>query len=119
ARAVGGITVAVAGAVALQMMVGSVGDDFQRMTGQDPTRATLGVSSSITDWKLAEQFRAAAVKAPGVDRVTAEVTGYAKTPGPKRKVDKDGEPLTVWITVGDCATLREKAKLPTCADGDV
>ncbi|MFJ4435675.1 FtsX-like permease family protein [Streptomyces sp. NPDC088923] len=119
ARAVGGITVAVAGAIALQMMVGSVGDDFEKMTGQDPTRATLGVSSNITDWKLAERLRAAAVKAPGADRVTAEITGYAQTPRPGRKLDKDGEPLTVWITVGDCATLREKAKLPSCADGDV
>ncbi|SCE22520.1 FtsX-like permease family protein [Streptomyces sp. SolWspMP-sol7th] len=119
ARAVGGITVAVAGAIALQMMVSSVGDDFDKMTGQDPTRATLGVSSDITDWKLAERLRAAAVKAPGVSRVTAEITGYAQTPRPGRKLDKDGEPLTVWITVGDCATLREKAKLPSCEDGDV
>ncbi|WP_435246670.1 FtsX-like permease family protein [Streptomyces sp. NRRL F-5630] len=119
ARAVGGITVAVAGAIALQMMVSSVGDDFEKTTGQDPTRATLGVSSNVTDWKLAERYRAAAAKTPGVGRVTAEITGYAQSAGPRPEVDEDGEPSTVWITVGDCVTLREKAKLPSCADGDV
>jgi hypothetical protein len=119
ARAVGGITVAVAGAIALQMMIGGVGDDFEKATGQDPTRATLGVTSSVTDWKLAQEFRAAASGQPGVEHVQAQVTGYAQTPGPKRRTDKEGNPLTVWITVGDCATLREMAKLPSCADGDV
>ena len=41
ARAVSGITVAVAGAIALQMVFTGIQDDFKRETGADLGRATL------------------------------------------------------------------------------
>lgn len=116
ARAVGGITVAVAGAIALQMTFVSMNDDFNRATGQDPTRATMGVSSQVTDPDRARRLHQDLAALPAVERTLSEVTLFAQSPGAR---PSGGETPTVWITVGDCTTLRELARLSTCRDGDV
>ncbi|MFJ4708070.1 FtsX-like permease family protein [Streptomyces anulatus] len=114
-RAVSGVTVAVAGAIALQMLFASMNADFNRMTGQDPTRAQFaGYSEDVTGeaaTSAIEQFRAT----KGVDVVIGSVSAYASKPG--RYADEDVQPTTS-LTVGTCATLRELARIGACEDGD-
>ncbi|MFJ5221747.1 FtsX-like permease family protein [Streptomyces sp. NPDC088400] len=115
ARAVSGITVVVAGAIALQMMFGGMHEAFVKPTGQDPTRANITVSASFGNGELAQRmiddFRAT----KGVTKVIGTVEKYVIAPGP---VPDGGIRPTTTLTVGTCATLRELAKLPSCADGD-
>lgn len=114
-RAVSGVTVAVAGAIALQMLFASMNADFNRMTGQDPTRAQFaGYSEDVTGeaaTSAIEQFRAT----KGVEVVIGSVEAYASKPG--EYADEDVQPTTS-LTVGTCETLRELARIDACEDGD-
>ncbi|MEV0918038.1 FtsX-like permease family protein [Streptomyces sp. NPDC049967] len=114
-RAVSGVTVAVAGAVALQMLFAAMNDDFNKVTGQDPFRAQLYSHSEIVRGDAAlhsiKEFRAT----KGVVQVIGTVEAYATKPG-KYKPD-DIQPTTSF-TIGDCATLRELARITSCRDGD-
>ncbi|MGA4839855.1 FtsX-like permease family protein [Streptomyces sp. G45] len=114
ARAVSGITVAVAGAVALQMLFASMHDDFTIDTGKDSLRAQLSVGTGRGDGALSERMLDDIKQTKGVDGVIGLVYGYAATPGIK---DYDERP-TAELSIGSCATLRELAHVKTCADGD-
>jgi phosphate/sulfate permease len=115
ARAVSGITIAVAGAIALQMMFASMHDDFNRVTGQDPHRAQLTVHSLAGDGRLAQRmiddFRAT----KGVRSVIGTVSTYATRPGP---VPEGEIQPTTMISIGTCSTLHELARVGDCRDGD-
>ncbi|MEU1623543.1 FtsX-like permease family protein [Streptomyces sp. NPDC005722] len=136
-RAVSGITVAVAGAIALQMVFGGMQEDFAPSSA--PTAA--GASSAAAGGARVEGAGAAVVRADfhvatgsgsagspalaermaerfrrveGVRRVVATVEAYVS------RVDAGGGPGSVTtLTVGSCATLRSLASLPSCRDGDV
>lgn len=116
-RAVSGITVAVAGAVALQMMFAAVGDEFDEMTGQDPSRAQFHTFSELVDGDAAARTIEAFQATKGVEAVIGTVEAYVLKPG-KPKDPDDMQPVTS-LTVGDCATLRELADIGSCRDGDV
>ncbi|QDQ16550.1 FtsX-like permease family protein [Streptomyces spectabilis] len=119
ARAVSGITVAVAGAVALQMLFASMHDDFNTVTDNDPRRAQLSVHSSQASGALAQRmiddFRAT----KGVKDVMGSVSTYVVRPGklPKGQ-ESDGYRPTAELRVGTCETLRELAHVKSCANGD-
>ncbi|MFF1920690.1 FtsX-like permease family protein [Streptomyces sp. NPDC058221] len=114
-RAVSGVTVAVAGAVALQMLFAAMNDDFNKVTGQDPSRAQFYAASEIVRGDAAlhsiEEFRAT----KGVTKVIGTVEAYATKPG---KYAADDIQPTTSLSVGDCATLRELARITSCRDGD-
>ncbi|MFF9789888.1 ABC transporter permease [Streptomyces bacillaris] len=114
-RAVSGVTVAVAGAIALQMLFAAMNADFNRMTGQDPARAQFaGYSENVTGeaaTSAIEQFRAT----KGVEVVIGSVQAYATKPG---VYTDDDIPPTTSVTVGTCDTLRELARITSCEDGD-
>lgn len=114
-RAVGGITVAVAGAIALQMLFAGVHDDFNKTTGQDPARAQLDVSAEFPSGELANRMIKEFRDTKGVRSVTATVESYVHSPEPVAEGDI---PPTTTLMVGDCATLRELAEIPSCKDGD-
>ncbi|GAB2724563.1 ABC transporter permease [Streptomyces bullii] len=110
ARMVNGIAVAVAGAIALQMLFAGLDDVYTKASGYDVSRAQMQVR--VPDGaelaSTAEKFR----DTKGVRKVTALTEGYLG--------DRRGEPEAMaQITVGDCASLREVATLPSCRDGDV
>ncbi|MBK3546782.1 ABC transporter permease [Streptomyces sp. MBT60] len=114
-RAVSGVTVAVAGAIALQMLFAAMNADFHRVTGQDPSRAQFAAYSEDVTGEAAtsaiEQFRATR----GVERVIGSVEAYATKPG---NYTADEIQPTTSLTVGTCATLRELARIDRCEDGD-
>ncbi|MFG2380152.1 ABC transporter permease [Streptomyces avermitilis] len=110
ARMVNGVAVAVAGAIALQMLFAGVEGDYTKDSTNDVERAQMQVRLpyDVPLGQAREQF----ARTKGVRQVTAIGSGYT---GDKKK-DAD---LSAGLTVGDCASLREVAKLPTCHDGDV
>lgn len=114
-RAVSGVTVAVAGAVAVQMLFASMNADFNKATGQDPTRAQFYAVSEHVSGNAAvdtiKEFRAT----KGVTQVIGMVEAYVSKPG---KYAEDDIPPTTSFNVGDCATLREVARIDSCEDGD-
>ncbi|NEY34683.1 ABC transporter permease [Streptomyces sp. PRKS01-65] len=110
ARMVNGIAVAVAGAIALQMLFAGVDDDYTRNTEHDLTRAQMQVDvvRTVPLESAAEKLR----RTEGVRAVYAYSEGMAG--------DRPKEPeSSTWVTAGDCAALREVATLPSCRDGDV
>ncbi|MEV0318895.1 FtsX-like permease family protein [Streptomyces sp. NPDC050658] len=115
ARAVSGITVAVAGAVALQMMFASMHDEFNKMTGQDTTRAQLTVHSVSGNGPLAQRMIDDFSETEGVTKVIGTVQSYVTRPG---NVKVNDITPTTQLTVGSCATLRELADIGSCKDGD-
>ncbi|MFE5220893.1 ABC transporter permease, partial [Streptomyces sp. NPDC056626] len=110
ARMVNGIAVAVAGAIALQMLFAGVDDDYTESTGKDVTQAQMEVAlpSEVPVPAAATKFR----ETEGVDAVFSYSEGYA---GDRRRNPED----STMLTVGDCASLREIATQSSCRDGDV
>ncbi|WP_411141223.1 FtsX-like permease family protein [Streptomyces sp. x-80] len=116
-RAVSGITVAVAGAIALQIAFAAIQGDFTTATGQDTERAQMSVAlpsrDIATTRKMIEDFRAT----PGVRGVIASIETSVVRPGPPP--DGEAGAPNANLTVGDCPSLKEMAHLPSCKDGDV
>ncbi|MFD3697280.1 ABC transporter permease [Streptomyces sp. NPDC058646] len=111
ARLVNGIAVAVAAAIALQMLFAGVEGDYATDTGQDPSRASVSVllrSGTETE----------------VDSLSQQISG---TEGIVRTVPLTSVPAAhqvpageerIAVTVGTCAALEEVAVLESCRDGD-
>ncbi|MEU3604412.1 FtsX-like permease family protein [Streptomyces sp. NPDC035033] len=117
ARAVSGIVVAATGAIALQMLFQAMEHEFTGLTGEDTSRARIAIGIDARD---AGEARATIARIAGTEGVAGAIGTVESTlwrPGPL----KDGEEFApaTSIRVGDCASLREYATLPSCADGDV
>ncbi|MER6677124.1 FtsX-like permease family protein [Streptomyces sp. NPDC000983] len=110
ARLVNGVAVAVAGAIALQMLFSGVESAYTKDTEYDLTQAQMQVTvdGGVEVGRAAERLR----RIEGVRQVIAHSEGYLG--------DRRSDPeRTAAVTVGDCAALRAVAKLPSCRDGDV
>jgi hypothetical protein len=110
ARMVNGIAVAVAGAIALQMLFAGVEGTYTRASQFDVSRAQMsvevpdgaGLAATVRQYRDTE----------GVRKVTALSDVHL--------ADRRGEDASyVQVTIADCASLREVATLPSCRDGDV
>ncbi|ASW57580.1 hypothetical protein CIK06_10210 [Plantactinospora sp. KBS50] len=110
ARLVGGLAVAVAGVIGLQMLFAAVQAQYTTPTGQDTTRASAQAWVSAAD-PAGARDRLLAVR--GVTGGTATVQVQATTAEPVASAP------AVEVRVGDCAALAEFAELPDCADGRV
>ncbi len=114
ARMVNGIAVAVAGAIAMQMLLAGIQGDYTKNTGQDTERVQMQVNLSrgVPLIPAAEKFTTTG----GVRKVTA--LGTAELADRAWQSGKEPNAAT-QLTVGTCASLREVARLPSCRDGDV
>lgn len=116
ARAVSGITVAVAGAIALQMLFASVEAQNTEETGQDPNRAELIVNAKVDDGAQANDAFARLRATKGVRSVLGITLD---TVSDARSTKKDPSEIpTDSLTVADCPALRELARITGCRDGD-
>ncbi|MBD3011105.1 ABC transporter permease [Streptomyces sp. 5-10] len=116
-RAVSGITVAVAGAIALQMLFASVGAQNTEDTGQDPNRAQLIANVPVSDGEQARDAFARYRATKGV-RDLLGVTTDNVSDVRRGKDDPTSVPEEA-ITVADCPTLREVVRITSCKNGDV
>ncbi|MFI7358538.1 FtsX-like permease family protein [Streptomyces avidinii] len=111
ARLVNGIAVAVAGAIALQMLFAGVEGDYTKSTGQDPGRAAVAVMVNRESDTSMEDLAQRIAAVPGVTRAVPLTSTQAA-----HQVPADGE--TVQVTIGTCDALGEVATLGPCKDGD-
>jgi hypothetical protein len=109
ARMVNGIAVAVAGAIALQMLFAGVQSQYTKDTGRDTGRAQMQIDLDRTG-RLADVEREFD-HTKGV-RVSVALAGGSYS---EKRLDPD---QNISLTMGDCAALREVAHLPSCRDGD-
>ncbi|MFI7408523.1 ABC transporter permease [Streptomyces sp. NPDC049627] len=109
ARMVNGIAVAVAGAIALQMLFSGVQGQYTKHTGDDPTRAQMRAElpDGVPLDRAAADFKAT--------RGVAKVYAYDEGRVSDQRVGVD---ISAEVTIADCASLREVASLPSCKDGD-
>ncbi|MFJ9812000.1 FtsX-like permease family protein [Streptomyces sp. NPDC101158] len=117
ARTVSGIVVAAAGAIALQMLFQAMQNDFMRPTNMDTARAQMETKVAARSSDDARRAIDALAGTKGVQSVVGTIESHVWRPGPLRK-GEDFAPITS-IAVGDCASLKEFARLPSCTDGDV
>ncbi|WP_328671188.1 ABC transporter permease [Streptomyces sp. NBC_00328] len=110
ARLVNGIAVAVAGAIALQMLFAGVDSDYTKVNKNDLTRAQMSVN--VPDTVPMDKAVRELSGTRGVTRTTALGRGYLGD-------GRDEPERQSSVTVGDCAALRESARLPSCEDGDI
>ncbi|WEH35624.1 ABC transporter permease [Streptomyces sp. AM 4-1-1] len=114
ARAISGITVAVAGAIALQLLFGAMNGDFTTMTNQDPHRAQMNASIRVANGTLAQEMIDKFRATKGVTGVIGTIENSVSAPGPKPVEERPNSRLVM----GTCTTLRELATLDRCEDGD-
>lgn len=116
ARVVNGMAVAVAGAIALQMLYSAAQVQDAVRTGQDPRRAQALVSGFAATPEVVPSL--AVVR--GVRAAAAVTTTMARPAGEPATGGGPDQPMVVYqVGVGDCASLAELAELDRCADGDV
>ncbi|MEU8822524.1 FtsX-like permease family protein [Streptomyces sp. NPDC048636] len=118
ARAVSGITVAVAGAIAIQMLFATVQNHQTKVTGESPQRAQMAANLQVENGDEANAAFAEYRATKGVRQVLGSTTGYVGEGHPKKKQAPEDSPREA-VTVADCTTLREMANLGRCSDGDV
>ncbi|MFJ2731168.1 MULTISPECIES: ABC transporter permease [unclassified Streptomyces] len=113
ARLVSGIAVAVAGAIALQMLFAGIQGDYTKESGKNLHRAQMEVSAprGISLTGAGEKFSAT----KGVRKATVLSQSSVADKSWKSKED----PVSATVTIGDCASLRELARMSSCRDGDV
>ncbi|KAB1147720.1 ABC transporter permease [Streptomyces luteolifulvus] len=110
ARLVNGIAVAVAGAIALQMLFSGVEAAYTKETDNDVSRAqmTVDVRGGASQEKVAREF----AQTKGVQTAKTITTTYVgeRTNNPETSIE---------VAVGSCAALREVATLKSCRDGEI
>ncbi|MFD7917818.1 FtsX-like permease family protein [Streptomyces sp. NPDC059740] len=110
-RSVSGITVAVAGAIALQMLLAAIG--AQQTQSTVLTRAQerqVSVSAALASPTTADHLTRALTATPGV----AAARGYVEA-----FPDVKGGEDTARVVVASCGTLRQLADIGSCRDGQV
>lgn len=110
ARMVNGIAVAVAGAIALQMLFAGVDGDYTKASKTDISRAQMSIR--VPDTVPLNEADQRLARTRGVTHTTALATGTVAD-------GRDEPERQSTLTVGSCAALREVARLPSCHDGDI
>ncbi|MEU9081002.1 FtsX-like permease family protein [Streptomyces sp. NPDC048357] len=110
ARLVNGIAVAVAGAIALQMLFAGVEGDYTKSTGQDPGRAAVAVMVTRDAETRMDDLAQRISAVPGVTRAVPLTSTQAAHQVPAEE--------TVQVTIGTCDALGEVATLDSCKEGD-
>lgn len=113
ARTVSGVTLAVAGAIALQMMLTAVGGAAASAHGGDPAQADLVATAAVSGGGGEGGFARGVEGVPGVESSVAFL--LARLP-PAEGAHESATPRTV--VVGDCAALGRLIGFGSCAEGD-
>ncbi|MEV5380276.1 FtsX-like permease family protein [Streptomyces nondiastaticus] len=111
ARAVSGITVAVAGAIAVQMVLSGMQSGHNRPGGSVASWSHVKASYRPGTPEEIVAYTKAFKATPGVQDAVAFVEQYANVPGKRHDV--------TTVHVADCSVLRTLARIGSCRDGDV
>ncbi|WP_327224780.1 multiubiquitin domain-containing protein [Streptomyces platensis] len=116
-RAVSGITVAVAGAIAIHMLLTGMQAGFAQAYAESGKLPRIGLWGNARDWPQVQRALTALRATPGVTAVRGTIdanAGPLPTPGQPRSADR-----FATIAIGSCAELRTLARLDSCRDGEV
>ncbi|MFF3540945.1 FtsX-like permease family protein [Streptomyces platensis] len=121
-RSVSGITVAVAGAVAVQVLVTGTWSSHEQVPR--PAWTEVGAYGGAVPATRAPQMSARLRATPGVREAHLLVSGYADSVRHHRALahtapEERGDPEPYPVTVADCGMLRRLARVGTCSAGDV
>ncbi|MGW2629619.1 FtsX-like permease family protein [Streptomyces chattanoogensis] len=118
-RAVGGITVAVAGAIAVHMLMTGMQTGYAQAYARSGKLPQVGYWSESDDWPRAQRALGALRATPGVTDARGVIDASAGRL-PRHDASSGYEPSGhVSVAVGSCAELRRLAQLPSCRDGDL
>jgi hypothetical protein len=122
ARMVSGVTVAVAGAIALQMLFTGVNGQFVESTGADPQRTQAFVDGRPVGDPPIRDVLATVRGTRGVSQATGYLRSDATGPDASRQPGNDDNPPSyayLPLMVGDCAGLDQLAVISGCRPGSV
>lgn len=118
-RAVSGITVAVAGAIALHMLMTGMQAGYARAYAESGKEPRIGLSGDARDWPRTQRALTALRATPGVTAARGFVDALAGPLPAAGRNPADPARSPVVVVVGSCAELRALARLETCGDGSV
>ncbi|MFE0193854.1 FtsX-like permease family protein [Streptomyces sp. NPDC058989] len=116
-RAVSGITVAVAGAIAIHMLMTGMQAGYAQAYAESGKLPQIGLWGNAKDWHRTERALAALDATPGVTAVRGTIDALAGRMPAAGRPAPDAPHST--LAVGSCAELRKLARLGSCRDGDV
>ncbi|MEU9500433.1 FtsX-like permease family protein [Streptomyces sp. NPDC048196] len=119
-RAVSGITVAVAGAIAVHMLMTGMQAGYAAAYAESGKLPRIGLWGNAKDWPTTQRALTALRATPGVTAARGTIDGLA---GPLPTDRAPAAPATPThpstLAIGSCAELRRLAQLPSCRDGEV
>ncbi|UQA93340.1 FtsX-like permease family protein [Streptomyces halobius] len=123
-RSISGITVAVAGAIAAQVLLSGALPGLTDMPRGSSRWVVAGAREDTAPAARAHRLDARLGTAEGVRASHGLITGYADSAAHQRAMahgsgHEDDDPEPYPVTVADCATLRALTRITACSDGDV
>lgn len=116
-RAVSGITVAVAGAIAIHMLMTGMQAGYAQAYAESGKEPRIGLTADAGDWPRTQRALTALRATPGVTAARGTVDALA---GPlPRPGGRPEDAARTTVTVGSCSELRALARLDSCQDGSV
>jgi hypothetical protein len=116
ARTVSGVTVAVAGAIALQTLFSAMSDQIPSADGPDPGRVRMLASATVETGAEGAEFARGIDGARGVESSLPFLVAHL--PPADAPPGADGAQHARTVVVADCATLDVLITFSSCADGD-
>ncbi|AFR06737.1 FtsX-like permease family protein [Nocardiopsis alba] len=117
-RAVAGIVVTVAGAIALQSLYAGAWEEFTVFRAESIEEAYEEMEFGAAGYQLQAGLKKAPSD-PEVDDLVAEVPGLEKALAYEETWGVTAEGSDARIVIADCPSLRQMADLPECSPGDV
>ncbi|MFD6953378.1 hypothetical protein A6A08_25945 [Nocardiopsis sp. TSRI0078] len=116
ARTVSGLTLAVAGAIALQMLFSAVNGQVSSVDGADPGRARMLASATVETGAEGAEFARGIDGARGVESSLPFLVAHL--PLADAPPGADGTQQMRTVVVADCTTLARLVTFSSCAEGD-
>lgn len=116
ARTISGVTVAVAGAIAIQMLFAGVQDDFETHTGLGPSDPNIAVIADVSNNDEVQHAISTVRGVHGTRDVVASIRSTFTLAG-ARPGTTDGT-IETTLFISDCQSLRALFDLSSCKDGD-
>ncbi|MGW1379512.1 FtsX-like permease family protein [Streptomyces sp. NPDC002446] len=116
-RAVGGITVAVAGAIAVHMLMTGMQTGYAQAYAESGKVPQIGLWSTAKGWPHTERAIGALRDTPGVTAVRGTIDTLAVRMPAAGRAPSDAP--QAGLAIASCAELTRLADLPSCHDGDV
>ncbi|MFI9078367.1 FtsX-like permease family protein [Streptomyces sioyaensis] len=116
-RAVSGITVAVAGALAIHMLMTGMQAGYARAYAESGKEPRISLWGNAAGWPQTQRALTALRATPGVTAARGTVDALVgPLPHPPGRPE---DAARTTVTVGSCAELRALARLGSCHDGSV